>query len=41
MVKSIYWILKDYCPPKFFSFAGLIALLAGVGVGMIPIGEFI
>ena len=41
VVKSIYWIFKDYRPLRFFFLVGLLALLFGIGLGMIPIREFI
>jgi hypothetical protein len=41
ILRTILLIFKDYRPLRFFSFVGLLALLAGIGLGMIPILDFI
>lgn len=41
VLKTILLIFKDYKPLRFFSFVGLMALLSGIGLGTIPISDFI
>jgi len=41
VIKTIFWIFKDYRPLKFFSLAGLLSLLLGLVLGSIPVTEFI
>lgn len=41
IIKTILSIFKDYMPLKCFSFVGLAAFLIGLGLGSIPVYEFI
>jgi hypothetical protein len=41
VLKTIFWIFKDYRPLRFFSFIGLFCMLIGIGLGVIPVHEFI
>jgi len=41
LLKTIFWIFKDYNPLKFFSLLGSIIFLSGVALGSIPISEFL
>ncbi|UCG52095.1 MAG: glycosyltransferase [Candidatus Latescibacterota bacterium] len=40
IIRTIFWIFKDYKPLKFFSTIGVIGLLLGFGLGGIPVIEF-
>lgn len=40
VIKTIFWIFKDYRPLKFFSLAGFLSLLLGFALGSIPVIEF-
>jgi glycosyltransferase involved in cell wall biosynthesis len=40
VIKTIFWIFKDYRPLKFFSLVGLLCLLSGLALGSIPVTEF-
>jgi glycosyltransferase involved in cell wall biosynthesis len=40
VLKTIFWIFKDYRPLRFFSVSGLMSLLLGLGLGSIPVSEF-
>ncbi|MEJ2008458.1 MAG: glycosyltransferase family 2 protein [Acidobacteriota bacterium] len=41
VLKTIFWIFKDYRPLKFFSLVGLLSVIAGFALGSIPVLEFI
>lgn len=41
VLKTIFWIFKDYRPLKFFSLVALISFLSGIFLGSIPVTEFI
>jgi len=41
VISTIFRVFKDYKPLRFFSYAGLLALLAGLGLGLIPVVEFV
>jgi glycosyltransferase involved in cell wall biosynthesis len=41
VLKTIFGIFKDYRPLKFFSLVGLLSLIFGLGLGSIPIAEYI
>jgi hypothetical protein len=41
VLKTIFWIFKDYKPLKFFSFIGIFGLIFGLILGTIPITEFV
>ena len=40
VLKTIFWIFKDYRSLKFFSLVALISLLLGLALGSIPVTEF-
>lgn len=41
VLKTIFWIFKDYKPLRFFSIFGLFNMVLGFGLGSIPVIEFI
>lgn len=41
LLSTIFTIFKDYRPLRFFSFIALLAMIAGLGLGSIPIVEFL
>ncbi len=41
IMRTIFDIYKDYRPLRFFSGIGLLSLLAGIGLGSIPVGEYL
>lgn len=41
VLKTIFWIFKDYRPLKFFSWMAVICVLLGLGLGSVPVTEFI
>ncbi|UCH85683.1 MAG: glycosyltransferase [Candidatus Latescibacterota bacterium] len=40
IIKTIFWIFKDYRPLKFFSTVALLIFLLGLGLGSVPVVEF-
>jgi hypothetical protein len=41
VVKIIFWLFKDYKPLIFFSWASLIMILGGLGIGTPVVLEFL
>jgi glycosyltransferase involved in cell wall biosynthesis len=40
VIKTIFWIFKDYRPLKFFSLVGILCILFGLALGSIPVMEY-
>lgn len=41
VLKTIFWVFKDYRPLRFFSLLGVLFLAIGLVLGSIPMGEFV
>lgn len=40
VLKTIFWVFKDYRPLKFFALLGMLFMAIGLVLGSIPMGEF-